>query len=96
MGQDAISDFFKGEHRVLRTDCPVAQLADTLERRSLHPRSTARIVRSRKPLVAVASGVFNSVCACSTVSQFPSRSPLDATPFTRVIPLAGSGACQNK
>ena len=38
------------------------------------------------------SGVFSSVCACFTESQFPKRMPLDATPFTRVIPLASSGA----
>jgi hypothetical protein len=36
--------------------------------------------------------VFSSVCACLTVSQFPKRTPLDATPLTRVIPLASSGA----
>ena len=40
----------------------------------------------------LASGVFSSVCACLTVSQLPKRTPLDATPFTRVIPLASSGA----
>src|ERR1035437_1271453 len=66
--------------------------AATSDRRSPQPRSTARIARSRRPLVAVASGAFNSVCACRTVSQFPKRTPLDATPFTRVIPLASSGA----
>jgi len=38
------------------------------------------------------SGVFSSVCACRTESQFPKRTPLDATPFTRVMPLASSGA----
>ena len=27
------------------------------------------------------------------VSQFPKRTPLEATPFTRVMPLASSGAC---
>jgi hypothetical protein len=42
--------------------------------------------------VVLASGVFSSVCACLTVSQFPKHTPLDATPFTRVIPLANSGA----
>src|SRR5262249_29771236 len=40
----------------------------------------------------VASGAFSNVCACRTVSQFPRRTPFDATPFTRVIPLASSGA----
>ena len=40
----------------------------------------------------VVSGVFSNVWACFTESQFPNRMPLDATPFTRVIPLASSGA----
>ena len=66
--------------------------AATSDRRSPQPRSTARIARSRSPLVVVTSGVFSSVCACFTESQFPKRMPLDATPFTRVIPLASSGA----
>jgi hypothetical protein len=43
-------------------------------------------------LVVVMSGVFSRVCACFTESQFPIRTPLDATPFTRVIPAANSGA----
>jgi hypothetical protein len=43
-------------------------------------------------LVLLASGVFSSVCACLTVSQFPKRTPLDAASFTRVMPLASSGA----
>jgi hypothetical protein len=56
------------------------------------PRSTARIARSRRPLGVVAFGAFRNFCACWTESQFPSRMPLDATPFTRVIPVASSGA----
>jgi hypothetical protein len=40
----------------------------------------------------VTSGAFSSFRACWAESQFPSRTPLDATPFTRVIPLASSGA----
>ena len=47
---------------------------------------------SRRPLGVVASGVFKSVWACRTVSQFPRRTPFEATPFTRVIPFANSGA----
>jgi len=43
-------------------------------------------------LVVLASGVFSSVCACFTVSQLPKRTPLEATRFTRVIPLARTGA----
>jgi len=38
------------------------------------------------------SGALSRVWAWRTVSQFPRRTPLDATPFTRVIPLANSGA----
>jgi hypothetical protein len=40
----------------------------------------------------VASGASRSTCACLAVSQFPRRTPFEATPFTRVIPLASSGA----
>ena len=40
----------------------------------------------------VTSGVFSNVWACFTASQCPNRMPLDATPFTRVMPLASSGA----
>jgi len=50
------------------------------------------MARSRSPLVVAMSGAFNSVCACRTESQFPRRTPLDATCLTRVIPLASSGA----
>jgi hypothetical protein len=49
------------------------------------------MARSRSPLVVVTSGVFSSFCASTTESQLPNRMPLDATPFTRVIPLASSG-----
>jgi adenine-specific DNA-methyltransferase len=66
--------------------------AATSDRRSPQPRSTARIARSRSPLVVLASGVFSSVWACLTESQFPKRTPFDATPFTGVIPAANSGA----
>ena len=52
----------------------------------------SRMARSRRPLVVVASGAFSSVCACRAVSQFPKRTPLEATPLTRTIPLASSGA----
>jgi len=38
------------------------------------------------------SGVFKSVWACRIDSQFPTRTPLDLTPFIRVIPAANSGA----
>src|ERR1035441_8737891 len=50
------------------------------------------MARSRSPLVVVASGAFRSFCACWMDSQFPSLTPLDATPLTRVIPAANSGA----
>jgi hypothetical protein len=66
--------------------------AATSERRSPQQRSTARIARSRNPFIVVASGAFSSACACFAVSQFPRRTPFEATPFTRVIPLANSGA----
>src|ERR1019366_1352098 len=66
--------------------------AATSDRRRPQPRSTARIARSRSPLIVVASGASSSVCACRIESQLPNRIPLDATPFTRVIPLANSGA----
>src|ERR1035437_3562813 len=66
--------------------------AATSDRLSPQPRSTARIARSRKPWVVAASGVFSRVWACRMESQLPRRTPLEATPFTRVIPLASSGA----
>ena len=47
---------------------------------------------SRSPLMVVEPGAFSSAWACFAVSQFPRRTPLDATPFTRVMPLARSGA----
>jgi hypothetical protein len=34
------------------------------------------------------SGVFSSAWACIMDNQFPKRTPLDATTFTRVIPAA--------
>jgi hypothetical protein len=40
------------------------------------------MARSRRPFVVLTSGVFRSVWACRMVSQFPSRTPLDFTPFT--------------
>src|SRR5262249_43035349 len=64
----------------------------TSDRRNPQPRRTARIGRSRRPLGVLASGAFKSACACVTVSQLPSRTPFEATPFTRVIPFASSGA----
>src|ERR1035438_4129982 len=50
--------------------CSIVNAA-TSERRSPHPRSTARMARSRSPLVVVMSGAFRSICACRTESQFP-------------------------
>jgi hypothetical protein len=47
---------------------------------------------SRSPLLVVAFGLFRNPWACLAVSQFPRRTPLEATPFTRVMPLASSGA----
>jgi hypothetical protein len=54
--------------------CPTV-IAATSDRRSPQPRRTARIALSRRPLGVVASGVFKSVWACRTVSQFPRRTP---------------------
>jgi hypothetical protein len=50
------------------------------------------MARSRSPLTMAVSGAFRSAWACFAVSQFPRRTPLDATPFTLVMPLASSGA----
>jgi hypothetical protein len=50
------------------------------------------VARSRGPFVAVMSGAFTSACACFSESQLARRTPLEATPFTRVIPTASSGA----
>jgi hypothetical protein len=48
------------------------------------------MARSRKPLLVVASAAFGSAWACLAVSQFPKRTPLGATPLTRVMPLASA------
>jgi hypothetical protein len=66
--------------------------AATSDRRKPQLKSTARIARSRMPFVMLASGAFSNACACRIESQFPKRTPLEATPFTRAIPLANSGA----
>jgi hypothetical protein len=50
------------------------------------------LARSRTPFSDVMSGAFRSACACFGDSQLPKRIPLEATPFTRVMPLASSGA----
>ncbi len=50
------------------------------------------MARSRRPLVVEMSGAFRSAWACLMVSQFPTRTPLEATPFTRAMPAASSGA----
>ena len=66
--------------------------AATSDRLKPQPSSTAMMARSRTPFVVVMSGAFRSACACFSDSQFPKRTPLEATPLTRVIPLASSGA----
>ncbi len=53
------------------------------------------MARSRSPFVVVMSGAFRSACACFSESQFPKRTPLEANPFTRVMPLANSGASRS-
>jgi hypothetical protein len=59
------------------------------------PQSSAQEYRQDRPVTesfgVVASGEFRSFCACWTETQFPKRTPFDATPFTRVIPVANSG-----
>jgi hypothetical protein len=47
------------------------------------------MARSRSPWGWWAVGAFRS--ACRAVSLLPSRTPLDATPFSRVMALASSG-----
>ena len=53
------------------------------------------IARSRRPFFVVVSGALRSAWACRRESQLPTRTPFDATPFTRAIPLANSGAHAN-
>ncbi len=50
------------------------------------------MARSRSPFVVAVSGALSSACACRSESQFPTRTPVDFTLFTRVIPAANSGA----
>jgi hypothetical protein len=40
----------------------------------------------------IVRGGARILTGCWSESQFPKRTPFDATPFTRVIPLASSGA----
>ncbi len=55
------------------------------------PSRTASIARSRRPFLVDKSGVFNTIWACRIDSRFPTRTPLDLTPFTRALPAAKSG-----
>ena len=66
--------------------------AATSDRRSPQPSSTASIARSRSPFLVVTSGASSNFWVCWTESQFPTRTPFDLAPFTRVIPAASSGA----
>ena len=56
--------------------------AATSDRRSPQPRRTARIARSRRPLVVVASGAFSSACACRTESPMWTLPPVVFRDFT--------------
>ena len=49
------------------------------------------MTRSRNPFLVVMSGAFSNFWACWTESQFPTRTPFDLAPFTRVMPAASSG-----
>ena len=60
-------------------------------RRRPQASRTASSARSRLPFNNRQSGVFQSRWDCSGVSQFPSRTPIFLTPFTRRIPAAKSG-----
>jgi len=75
-------------HRPPRCWTWAAVSATTWERLNPQPRSTARIARSRRPLVVVESGVFSNVWACFTEGQLPKLTPFDAIPFTRVMPVS--------
>jgi hypothetical protein len=59
---------------------PAIALLDVADRERRHfgppqpaAQGTARVARSRSPLVVVASGVFSNVWACRTESQLPKR-----------------------
>src|SRR5271157_3265846 len=78
---------------------PAIALLDVADRERRHfgpPQPATQEDRQDRavaePLVVVASGVFSNVWACRTESQLPKRTPFDATPLTRVIPAANSGA----
>jgi hypothetical protein len=68
----------------------VARLTD--DRRSPQPKRTAGMARSRRPFFVRGSGVFKSVCACKSGSQFPARTRCDRTSLIYVRPAANSGA----
>jgi hypothetical protein len=50
------------------------------------------MARSRNPFKVVMSGALRRLWACRIESQFPTRTPVDFTLFTRLIPAANSGA----
>jgi hypothetical protein len=66
--------------------------AATSERRKPQPRRMASIARSRSPFFVAVSGALRSACACRSDSQFPTRTPFDLAPLTRVMPTASSGS----
>src|ERR1017187_8862535 len=79
-------------HRLSRCWMCLSVSEATSDRRSPQPSRMASIARSRRPFFVVTSGVFRSLWACWTDSQFPTRTPTDLAPFTRVMPAASSGA----
>ena len=60
-------------------------------RRSPQPRSTARIAWSRFPRSLSEREPWRSALPCSTVSQFPIRTPNRFAPLTLAMPAASSG-----
>ena len=60
-------------------------------RRSPHPMSSAKIVRSRLPRRLPDGNPPSKALDCSTVNQLPIRTPRRFAPLTRRIPAASSG-----
>ena len=76
-------------HKVHDAPSPVALLdVPDGERRDLRSSKAAAKENGQNGLISrgpysVKSGAFSSACAWFAVSQFPKRTPFDATPFTR-------------
>ena len=79
-------------HLEILPDRPSQRTSRSSARRRPHPRSTARMARSRLPVRVCGSGACSRSLAWSFISQFPTRVPCRSTPGTRSIAAAVAGS----